>query len=84
MTSVPTKAVWVDGKKGKGKVLIDMAGFRLRYKKKDGGKKYFICPRKEDTQCMVSVTLDIESDMIVLQFMNTIMTMTLSKSLLKR
>ena len=65
MTSVPTKAVWVDGKKGKGKVLIDMAGFRLRYKKKDGGKKYFICPRKEDTQCMVSVTLDIESDMIV-------------------
>ena len=65
MTSVPTKAVWVDGNKGKGKVLIDMAGFRLRYKKKDGGKKYFICPRKEDTQCMVSVTLDIESDMIV-------------------
>ena len=25
MTSVPTKAVWVDGNKGKGKVLIDMA-----------------------------------------------------------
>ena len=53
MASVPTKAVWVDGKKGKGKVLLDKAGFRLRYKKKDGGKKYFICPRKEDTQSMV-------------------------------
>ena len=30
MASVPSMAVWVDGKKGKRKVLLDKAGYRLR------------------------------------------------------
>ena len=62
---VPSKARWVEGLKGQGKILLDPFGFRMRFKKTDGGKKYYICPRKADLICPVAVTLDTENEMIV-------------------
>ena len=46
-------------------ILIDQQGFRMRLKKKDGKKKYYICPRKVDLNCPVAISLDIDTDMIV-------------------
>ena len=37
----------------------------MRFKKSETGKKYFICPRREDLKCPVSITVDEDSEMIV-------------------
>ena len=65
MAFFPTKAEWVDGKKGQGNILLDQQGFRMRLKKKEGKRKYYICPRKVDLNCPVAISLDIDTDMIV-------------------
>ena len=65
MASVPSKAKWVDGEKGRGKILLDPQGFKLRFKKSEKGKKYYVCSRRADLKCPVAVTLKIETDMIV-------------------
>ena len=63
--NTPTQARWVDGLRGKGKVLLDSKGHRMRYKKQVDGKKYFVCARKDDLKCAVAVTLHIEDDLII-------------------
>ena len=65
MPPLPTKAEWAPALKGKGRILIDSDGFRMRFKKSETGKKYFICPRREDLKCPVSITVDEDSEMIV-------------------
>ena len=62
---LPSKARWVEGLKGQGKVLLDPIGFRMRFKKSEGGKKYYMCTRKNDLKCPVTLTMDIENEMIV-------------------
>ena len=37
----------------------------MRLKKKEGKRKYYICPRKVDLNCPVAISLDIDTDMIV-------------------
>ena len=45
--------------------MLDPLGFRMRFKKAEGGKKYYVCPRKSDLNCPVAVTMNIENEMIV-------------------
>lgn len=60
-----TQARWVDGLRGKGKVLLDQKGFRMRYKKEVKGKKFFVCALKDDLHCAVAVTLNVEKNLII-------------------
>ena len=62
---VKVKARWMDGQRGKGKVLVDPEGHKLRFKKTELGKKYYVCSRRADLKCPVAVTLKVETDMIV-------------------
>ena len=39
MPSLPTKSEWAPALKGKGRILLDPDGFRMKYKKSETGKK---------------------------------------------
>ena len=61
--SVPAR--WVPGRQANSLVLIDPDGVKMRYKSKNETKKFFICSKKSETNCLVTVTVDIMKDMIV-------------------
>ena len=64
MPFLPAKTKWDPVFKGKGKILYSDS-FRMKYKKADIGIKQFVCPRRDDLNYLVSITLDDESGMLV-------------------
>ena len=57
--------MWVPRRQEKSKVLVVPHGVKMRFKAKNNDKKYFVCSKKSETNCPVSVTVDPEKDMIV-------------------
>ena len=64
-TGLPAPAVYVDGKGGTIKVLLDPQGFRLAYKKTDCSRRFYYCAERKKRGCPVAVSLHTESQMIV-------------------
>ena len=62
---LPVDAIWIKAKKGGGRILLDPNGFRLRFKKEENGRKYFVCTKKDVCLCPVKVSLDVNEDKIV-------------------
>ena len=62
--SLPVPAKWVPGRQANSLVLIDPDGVKMRYKSKSGSNKFYICSKKSETKCLVTVTVDTEKDMI--------------------
>ena len=60
----PVKVEYTTGRGG-AKVLLDPCGFKLAFKRQEGKRKFYRCLERKKTGCKVSVSLDVESDMIV-------------------
>ena len=62
MLSLPQKAVWVEGKKSR--LLQDPYGVKHFLKDRRDKKAFYVCSKKKTHNCMVSVTLNLETDMV--------------------
>ena len=62
MLSLPQKAVWVESKKHR--LLQDPYGVKHFLKDRRDKKAYYFCSKKKTHHCMVSVTLNLETDMV--------------------
>ena len=62
MHSLPQKPVWVEGKKSR--LLQDPYGVKHFLKDRMDKSAFYLCSKKKTHNCMVSVTLNLETDMV--------------------
>ena len=62
--ALPVKAEYTTGRGG-AQVLLDPCGFELAFKRQEGMRKFYRYLERKTTGCKVSVSLDVNTDMIV-------------------
>ena len=61
---LPTPAEYVEGRAG-AQVLLDPFGYKMAFKSQQGQRRFYDCVERKKLKCLVTVSVDIQTDMVI-------------------